>query len=366
MKISIVTGIYPPDIGGPATFSKQMLNWLQSKHIESWVLTLKDKNLRNDLPSVIYIKRSKFLLFRILKSFRKILETIVNSQSICTGLYEEVGICIWINKKLFKSNNFYLARVVGDPVWERHCNNHLRSKERISEFKLGYKNKIQRKILVWSLNQFNLIVCPSNELKNLCESWGVKRKIEVVNNGLETRNDKFEHVKKKYDFITVSRIVSWKNLDLIIEICIEINASLLIVGDGPELKRMKEQYSDYKLIRFAGRCTEDEVRMQLAESRNYINASLYEGMSFSTLEAISTGMPIYVSDIPGNFQIINDFHLNRLEIVNRGQVFRMMSEAIFNQAQQDRDSAINIGIFKKLYSFESMASKYLKAMEKRS
>jgi glycosyltransferase involved in cell wall biosynthesis len=359
MKISIITGIYPPDIGGPATFSKQMMNWLQNKKITSQVLTLKNKKTESELVNLVFMEHSRFLPIRILKSIPIILIKIIKNQVICTGLYEETGICIWIIKKIFKSKNINIARVVGDPIWERYSNKNLGNKAKINEFEIGYKYRLQRKILTWSLNQFSFIICPSEQLKILCKKWGVKSEIKVINNGFDPKKIEFENIEKKYDFITVSRIVPWKNLDLIIKKCIEIKASLLVVGDGPELNSMREKYQNSKIVSFAGRCDEYEVRLRLAQSRNYINASIYEGMSFSTLEALSTGMPIYVSNIPGNSQIINDFYVTKLDIEDEDEVSKIMFDGLVNQTQQELISIENVEIFNKLYSFNSMASKYL-------
>jgi len=364
MKITIITGIYPPDIGGPATFSKQMLNWLQDKEISSRVLTLRNKESRLNSSNVFFIQRSRYLPIRILKTIPNILKDVYKRQIICTGLYEETGLCIWIIKKLFKSKNFYLARVVGDPVWERYSNKYRGSSKKINEFNLDDITKLQRMLLTWSLNQFNLIVCPSEELKNLCKNWGIKSEIKIINNGFKPKNNGFNNSEKKYDFITVSRIVSWKNLDFIVEKCIEIGASLLIVGDGPELNNMKKKYKNINLINFAGKCDQSEVIERLAQSRNFINASIYEGMSFSTLEAISTGMPVYVSDIPGNSQIIKDFYLNKLNLENADEISRAMRNGLINQIQQEKKSFGNVEIFNKLYSFDIMASQYLKMMKK--
>jgi glycosyltransferase involved in cell wall biosynthesis len=363
MKISIITGIYPPDIGGPATFSKQMLNWLLSKNITSQVLTLSDNKSQINLPNVVFMEKSKFLPVRVLKSIPIIIKNIINSHLICTGLYEEVGISIWVIKKVFRTKHKYVARVVGDPVWERYSNKHFATQMKINEFKLDYTSRLQRKILTWSLNQFNIIICPSEQLKELCENWGVKSEIKVIKNGFETYDMKNGTSEKIYDFVTISRIVSWKNLEYIVEKCIKLNASLLVVGDGPELNKMIKKYQNSKLINFAGRCTAEAVRFKLAQSKNFINASIYEGMSFSTLEAISTGMPIYISDIPGNSQIISDFYVTKLSIENDSEVFNAMQDGLVNQVQKDQKSIVNIELFSKLYSFNSMASNYLELIK---
>ena len=46
MKILVTVGIFPPDIGGPATFVPEIVNYLQNEHnYEIDILTLSDLSL---------------------------------------------------------------------------------------------------------------------------------------------------------------------------------------------------------------------------------------------------------------------------------------------------------------------------------
>ena len=42
-RILIISGIYPPDIGGPATFVKELIEFINSKKDEVRLITLQDK-----------------------------------------------------------------------------------------------------------------------------------------------------------------------------------------------------------------------------------------------------------------------------------------------------------------------------------
>ena len=117
MKSLIVTGIFPPEIGGPATFTVAFSKWLESHGYEATILTLNPQKRSNIKNGVIYIPRLKPKIFRFLFVSWRILREFKSVDSIlATGLHEETGFALHLIRK--KS----IARIVGDPVWERATN----------------------------------------------------------------------------------------------------------------------------------------------------------------------------------------------------------------------------------------------------
>ena len=58
-------------------------------------------------------------------------------------------------------------------------------------------------------------------------------------------------------FLTVSRLISHKRVDIAILACNRLKKKLIVVGDGPEMNRLKELSED--TIYFAGKVTDDEI-----------------------------------------------------------------------------------------------------------
>ena len=92
----------------------------------------------------------------------------------------------------------------------------------------------------------------------------------------------------------------------------EPEALLVLVGDGPERPALESQAAELGLtdcIRFTGQQTSEEVRRWLQSSDIFVLVSSHEGFSCSLAEAMSSGLPCVVSDIPGNAQLIDpDVH----------------------------------------------------------
>ena len=340
LKFDLVTGIFPPDIGGPATFIPQLASFLTDRGYEVKVLTLFSKT-RNpkirfryavDFTSreLIFPVRTIILIKKMVKSFRK------TNTILANGLYLE---CALAN---LMTNKTLICKIVGDPVWERYRNS-TGSEIEIEKFNvknLRPKWRLQRKAITWSLNRADLVITPSEQLRRLIMSWGVNTEIQVIPNG--TKCSKISEKKAyTYDVASVSRLVNWKNIDVLIKACALNQLSLAIAGSGPEETFLKEIARKFNArVTFKGHLNEEESRNLMAESRIFALISSYEGMSFTLLEAMMLGKRILVSGNIGNRELIESNKTgvivdkiapkevaDALKILNKGATNKLGKEA---------------------------------------
>lgn len=304
MKVLLISGIYRPEIGGPATYIPTLADELLAQAIEVEVITLKNSGEPDQVEAwpVNYVIRNQRLLLRFVKSVLLILKKSKLSDSIFSnGLFEETAFALILKKR--KS----VAKVVSDPIWERALNNGETCLN-VIEFntsKLRLKHLLQRLLLKWSLNRFEVITCPSSQLKTIIENWGVKTPIQFIPNGVSMLDEK--STSKDFDLVTVCRLITLKNIDIIIRVSVKTNVSVAIVGSGPEENKLKElAISLGAKVTFFGQLDNNEVHKILLRSKIYINLSDHEGLSFSLLEAMSSGLPSIVSNIQGNTNVISN------------------------------------------------------------
>lgn len=304
MKFTLITGIYPPDIGGPATFVPQLAAELKARGHEVQSLSLRSPNQskRQYLAwDEYFVSRDDVLPVRFVKTVWKIIKVARNSDVIfANGLHQEVAIAnFFIRKRI-------IAKIVGDPVWERWVNKTLERKE-IEVFQnqnLGLGVKLQRVFLTWSLNQFHTVITPGKSLVSTIRNWKVMTPISFIPNGTPEVNPA-QSDSKEYDVILVNRLVRWKNVDLLISACAGTNLRIAIVGVGPELDNLKSIAKQHNVdAYFLGGVDAQSIDSLLKKSRIFALISSYEGMSFSLLRAMMFGMPIIVSNIPANIDII--------------------------------------------------------------
>jgi glycosyltransferase involved in cell wall biosynthesis len=304
MRILLTSGIYPPDIGGPATFIPELAESLLKRNQHVTVIALKPQNYQK-IPTSYFLKlirRSNFRIERILKTSIKIFLLLRRADSIFSnGLFLESAIPLRILRKPGQ------AKVVGDPLWERERNRGKTSLN-LAEFqtsRLTMSNLVLRKAYVFALNSYSTIICPSIELTGIVRGWGVKREILYIPNGvvLQVPSDQ----KREFDLIYVGRLVKWKNVSLIIRTANRLGLRLCIIGDGPEGNRLKAQAKKLGVnCVFTGELEKSEVYYYLRKSSIFILISQYEGLSYALLEAMSIGIPVLVSNAEGNLGIIED------------------------------------------------------------
>ena len=300
----MTVGIFPPDIGGPATFVPKIAKYFQDElNYEIEILTLSDnKNSNiNDDFSVKRIDRNLPIIYRWLKTIFTIYKLGKNKDLIfVNGLGTEATIAnIFLNKKIIR-------KIVGDPVWERAYSK-AKISESFDEFQVknyGFSISLQKKVRSFSIKKSDIVVTPSKHLKNFILNLGFKNKIEIINNGVfipEENTNIFTN--DQINITIVSRLVSHKNIKKIIRAISDLNDPLIylnIIGDGPELNQLQKislESNNKDNIIFYGKLNRDEINHIFLNSDIYIQASNYEGLPHSLLEAMSYGIPVLCTPV---------------------------------------------------------------------
>ena len=311
MDILITVGIFPPDIGGPASFVPKITKYLINKGHNVKIICLSDKEhltYKDDI-NVIRINRNSPIIFRWLKTIVKIYSNSKKSDLIfVNGLGTETTIAnLFIRKKVIR-------KIVGDPVWERVYNKNLidESFDDFQENNHGLSISLQKMIRNWSINKSNLIITPSQHLKNFIDKIGFDKNIFVINNGVNIeQHNKVVLENNIIQLLVVSRLVSQKNIDSIIKavkVMENENIILNIVGDGSEINNLKLLVKKYELdkkINFIGKIENTKLNEYLKNADIFIQASNYEGLPHSILEAMNFEIPILSTDVGGCSVLLN-------------------------------------------------------------
>ena len=301
MKILLISGIYPPDDGGPAKFVPQFATHLMSQGHQVKVITLTDTNrTKDEFPyPVKFIKRSLPRPVRMILTTLQIIKGSIRSDVIFSnGLYEETGIAIRL------THTPTLGKIVGDPVWERVRNSGTTTLT-IDAFNNEVTGGIQRRLLRFALNGFSGIITPSQQLADFVKNWGISKPVLVIPNGVQMLG--MTNQGKEFDLVTVSRLVPWKNVDLLIRIVAKKNLKLCVIGDGPENLKLRSLATELNAqVTFTGALAQEKVSEQVAKAKYFALLSTYEGMSFALLEALGAGIPAIVSNAAGNVAVIQN------------------------------------------------------------
>ena len=255
-RVLIATGIYPPDIGGPATYLPQFISFLESKDYNVKVVTFSD--ISNNDSKVFRISRKSNIIIRFLKYSFCLWKESKDVDLIYLHDVSLVGISLLLIN-FFKKKK-YIIRIGGDNIWEQAYQKRL-TKDKYFVFhskslpSLGLR--IKKNILKKLINDSKRVIVPSNFLKKALEMYNISQdKIEVISNAVDLDINKKEsnlYLKiKSYQkegskiFFSTGRLVNWKNFDSLIKMFEKVkDAKLFIAGDGPD----KEKITNGKLKR---------------------------------------------------------------------------------------------------------------------
>ncbi len=116
--------------------------------------------------------------------------------------------------------------------------------------------------------------------------------------------DKFKPASIREDFyITVTRLVAHKRLDIMIETFSQLKLPLLIIGDGPELPRLKNMATPN--IQILGHLPDERVIELLGKARGFI-CTTEEDFGIAIVEAQAAGCPVIAYAKGGALETIID------------------------------------------------------------
>jgi glycosyltransferase involved in cell wall biosynthesis len=302
-QVLLITGIYPPQVGGPAIFTSRFSSWLFEKNYEVKVITYStDKAVSDENVCSVSLNNNR------MASFSKfILEILKNSNSktlvLSNGAFIETFFACLISRRK------YILKIPGDHVWELSKNRGWTNKN-IEEFQSEKLNFIQRTFRLLtnlSLKNAAFVISPSNQLAIFAKKWGVKNeKIKIIYNCVNPDQfNKIDMPKKNFDLITVCRLVPWKGLEELIECSIKLNLKLLIVGDGPLLNKLKSLASGWPSnISFMGTIENSKMPEILNSSKIFVLNSEFEATSYALIEAKMCGLPVLAKETDGSLTLI--------------------------------------------------------------
>ncbi|MFZ6015898.1 MAG: glycosyltransferase [Patescibacteria group bacterium] len=341
MKLLIATGIYPPEIGGPAGYVKGVATELANMGHEVVVITYGDNPEPNDKYQITNIKRGDSALVRYAKyayecwKLARKADVIYAQGPVSEGLPATIA-ALLARKPL-------IMKIVGDYAWEQYqqrptsyvlrptseprgtigTSDERREVELLDEFVTHHhegKIRILEAVERWTASQAKQIIVPSKYLKSIVTKWGIEpAKVNVVYNSIaplpsassqsEVRSSELQNKKI---VLTAVRAVPWKGGDFLCDVLKDLPQEyvLAVAGDGPELENWKihaQEIGVANRVLWLGRLSRSDLANGYRNADLFVLATGYEGFPHVVVEAASMGLPCIVSDKGGNPEIAELF-----------------------------------------------------------
>lgn len=309
-NILVATPLYPPEMGGPATYTSMLEEHLPSYGYE---LTVVPFGKVRHLPKVI----RHIAYLRLLLREGRACDLIYTLDGVSVGLPARIA-SVLLQKRL-------ILRVPGDYAWEQGQQRFGVTQTLDDYAGGGYKKTgVMVRLLRWlqtgTANRAVKIITPSNYMRDIVSSWGIpKEKIATVYSALfplEVTAPR-EELRRQlaYDgFVIVSagRLVPWKGFPTVIKMVAELreaipNVTLVIAGDGPvetELQALVKELGLEQTVRLVGRLSKDALGATIKAADVFVLNTAYEGLSHQLLEVMDLKVPIVTTAVGGNPELI--------------------------------------------------------------
>lgn len=301
MKILIVTGAYPPDIGGPATYSALLAHELPARGIEAGVVSYGEVRR---YPKAL---RHIVLACKIIWA-GKAADIIFAQDTVSVGFPALIAAHI-LGKP-------FIVRVPGDYAWEQATQRFgvADSMDAFQAKKYGVRTELLRRIQRFTVKHADNAIAPSKYFADIVRGWTDRpEKVIHIYNGVdlaEIEASRTPASPSPRTIISAGRLVPWKGFAMLIRSMKKLpDWRLKIAGDGPELARLQAVARETGVesrVEFLGRLPRETLMSEIARSEIFALNTLYETFSFQIVEAMALGMPVIATRVSNLAEIVDD------------------------------------------------------------
>lgn len=315
MRLLVATGLYPPDIGGPATHTVFLEKHQETLGLELVVVPF--GSVRRYPPLI----RHLIYFFRLV-SLGRTCEMIYALDTVSVGV--PVMLASIITRKPF------ILRVPGDYAWEQGQQRYGVT-ETLDAFRTHTAHPIRVRVMssLQSLvaKRAKHIIVPSEYMKRVVAGWGIREaKITRIYSVLDPISHEMISSRPTNVFrvITAARLVPWKGIDALIESVVRLKnegvpIELYVCGDGTsrrDLERKTASLGADAYVHFEGALTRSVLAQQICVSHVFVLNTSYEGLSHQLIEVMHLGVPIITTPAGGNSELITDGYNGHLVTYN--------------------------------------------------
>jgi glycosyltransferase involved in cell wall biosynthesis len=339
MRLLLVTGIFPPDRGGPASYVPRVASALAARGMQVEVVCLSDPGPHDDTvyPFPVHrIPRQTFWPWRVWLTLRAIFKRARRSDLIyVSGLGAESALAAAL------AGRSTVYKVVGDYAWERAVGRGW-FRGTIEEYQSqcrGGRFRWINLIRTWPLSRAARVIVPSLYLARLVASWGIpESRIDVIYNAASKGRGKPRTAESWPEWagrtlITVCRLVPWKGVSGLIEALGALPTTrLVIAGDGGMRAALTEQARQLGVaerVLFLGDVPGECVADCMSRADAFVLNSSYEGLPHVVLEAMEAGVPVIATDAGGTGELVEHGVTGLLIPVGRPEMLKAAIESLW-------------------------------------
>jgi glycosyltransferase involved in cell wall biosynthesis len=315
VKVVVVSGIWPPDVGGPASHAPALADALLAAGHAVEVVTTAAAAPEARVYRVRWVSRTRPVPLRHLAVVREVARAARGADRVyATSMVRRAALGAAIARRPL------VVKLVSDEAFERAVRagrfpGTLEDFQRVSG---GPRLRLLRASRNRALRRAAHVVVPSAYLRDLALGWGVApERLTVVPNPAPPLPPLPDRDAARgalgLDGVTLAaagRLTRQKALgDAFAAVARVDGVSLVVAGDGPERGALEQRAAELGLdgrVRFVGPLARNEVLTLFRAADAALLSSAWENLPHSVVEALAVGTPVVATAVGGVPEVVRD------------------------------------------------------------
>jgi glycosyltransferase involved in cell wall biosynthesis len=314
MRVLVVSGIWPPDVGGPASHAPDVAAWLHARGHAVEVVTTAGAEPPPQAYPIHWASR------RLPKGILHLrTAALVRKRAAGADVVYTTGMFGRSASGSLAARRPYVVKLTSDPAFERARRLGLVGGA-VEDFQglSGLHIRLLCLARDAPLRRAAHVLCPSAWLRELALSWGVApERVSVLPNPSPPPQElpPRDELKRRLGLngatlAFAGRLTAQKSLGLAVEAVARADGVVLLVaGDGPDrepLERLAGKLGIAERVRFLGPQPRERVLELFRAADAAILSSAWENFPHTVVEALTVGTPVLATSAGGIAEVIRN------------------------------------------------------------
>jgi glycosyltransferase involved in cell wall biosynthesis len=308
VKVLIVSGIWPPDVGGPASHAPDVARFLAGRGHDVEVVTTAERAPATEDYPVRWISRSLPVGVRHVRGL-----ALVRSRARRAEVVYTTGMFGRSSAGALAARRPYVVKLTADPAFERSRRRGLVAGD-VDDFQEGGGGPVGfalRRARDFELRRAAYVYCPSAYLRKLVLSWGIPaERVSVLPNPVPIDLPDSAERSNGRMLAFAGRLTAQKSLGRALEAVASVEGvRLVIAGEGPDREPLEKRARELGIgdrVEFLGAQPRKRVVELFRAADASILSSSWENFPHTVVEALAVGTPVLAMDAGGVGEVVQD------------------------------------------------------------
>lgn len=305
MRIAVLPGIWPPDVGGPATHGPELARFLVDHGHSVQVVTMASAPPTERPCPVTTVDRGRPFPVRYGELTVRSTDAARHADVVyASSTYAAAAAASLAARRPL------VVKLVSDPAYERARRWGLFDGT-LEEFQHAAGGRLTglKRARTLALRRARTLIVPSRYLAEIARGWGLEpARLHVVPNPAPAVRT--ETPAERQGLVFAGRLTRQKAMHVALDALAYVPATALtIIGEGPERARLERHAHAAGLngrVRFVGSLPREEVLAALAGAEAAVLSSDWENFPHAAVEALAVGTPLVATDVGGVAEVVSD------------------------------------------------------------